>query len=750
LHTFHFLILSQMKKIFLTILAASGIFLHAPAAEDGTVPVSRGKPAGRIIVTTPDAFDGQAARLLQDFVQRKSGALLPVLHDTLLLKNDIVIGNGLPNSALSRDGLSEGGFRICSKNGTLRILSGGGKGSVHGVAALLERFLGILYLGEREYACTPGENISIPAVDILENPAFRYRQSQLYAMDTDSLYSLWNRLDTPKEAFAANYWVHTFDRLLPSETYGKDHPEYYSFFNGRRHPGKASQWCLSSPEVLEIVTARLDSIFKANPHQRIISVSQNDGNHTNCQCDRCKAVDEREGAPSGSLIHFVNQLADRFPDREISTLAYLYTMKPPRHVKPRRNVNIMLCSIDCDREVSLTENASGMEFVRALQDWSRITDNIFVWDYGINFDNYLVPFPNFHILADNMRLFKKHHATMHFSQVAGSRGGDFAEMRTWLVSKLMWNPEYDTDSLMHVFLDRYYGAAAPHLYRCTQLMEGALIGSGQRLWIYDSPVSHKHGMLKPELMRRYGELFDRAEAAVAADSALLARVQRSRLPLQYSALDIARTEAGMDVEDVNRRLDLFERRVRQFDVPVINERENTPLSYCRLYRERYMPTGRKSLALGAKITWITPPSGKYAALGETALTDGLYGGATFTESWVGWEGIDGAFVVDLKERKKFTTIRTDFLHQLGQWILLPVRLSYSVSSDGKKFRTLKTFDIEEDRDAQVKFADYAYTSEKPLNERYIRIEVTGTKTCPHWHYGVGHPCWFFIDEVVVE
>ena len=192
-------------------------------------------------------------------------------------------------------------------------------------------------------------------------------------------------------------------------------------------------------------------------------------------------------------------------------------MNPPKHVKPLPNVNIMLCDIDCDREVTLTENASGKEFVKAMEGWSKITNNIFVWDYGINFDNYLAPFPNFHILQDNIRLFKKNHATMHFSQIAGSRGGDFAELRAYLVSKLMWNPEVNVDSLMQHFLHGYYGEAAPYLYQYIKIMEGALIGSGQRLWIYDSPVSHKYGMLKPALMRRYNHLFDLAEKAVAAE-----------------------------------------------------------------------------------------------------------------------------------------------------------------------------------------------------------------------------------------
>jgi len=737
------------RKIILAFLLL-GLTVSATEMNTSVVLVAKGLPKGRIVLTTHDATDEKAAVLLQDFVQRISGARLVIVHNELPRQGDIAIGNGAQNNAVPTKDITEDGFRLTNRDGVLRIVSGGGKGAVYGVVTLLERYMGVSYWGENEYSLTPAKTITLPDIDVAENPAFRYRQSQNYAMETDSLYALWNRLESPDDVFAGGYWVHTFDKLLPSEQYGVAHPEYYSYFNGKRHPGKASQWCLSNPEVLEIAAAKLDSIFKAHPDKHIISVSQNDGNYTNCQCNQCKAIDDHEGAPSGSLIHFLNKLADRFPDREISTLAYLYTMKPPAHVKPRKNVNIMLCSIDCNREVTLAENASGREFVAAMEGWSRISDNIFVWDYGINFDNYLVPFPNFHILGDNIRFFKKNHATMHFSQIASIRGGDFAEMRTWIVAKLMWNPHADTDSLMKVFLNGYYGSAAPYLYQYIKLMEGALIGSGQRLWIYDSPVSHKRGMLKPELMRRYQALFDKAETAVANDSARLARVQRSRLPLQYSELDIARTDNGMDVEAITHKLEFFEQRVKLFGITAINERNNSPLEYGELYRKRYLPKNERNAALGAKITYLVPPTGNYAALGVTALTDGLYGGATFGESWVGWEGVDGAFVVDLGERKAFTTIETDFLHQLGAWILLPTAVRYSVSDDGQRFREAGSFHHAEDRESQVKFVAFTHRSEQPVTARYIKVDVTGTKVCPHWHYGVGHPCWFFIDEVVVR
>ena len=672
-----------------------GISMAFPSLSQ-TMLVTNGNTSSRIILKENNQISWTAANLLQTFIQKVTSCKLPVVVSQTPRKGDILIG-GQSSAEVTEDG-----FSISTQDGILKI-SGKENGVVYGVVTLLEQYWGIDYWVENKYSLTPSKTVNLPLINKVENPGFRYRQTQCYAIHTDSIYKWWNRLEEPNEVFAAGYWVHTFDKLLPSSIYGKEHPEYYSYFKGKRHPGKASQWCLSNPEVFEIVAQRVDSIFKANPDKHIMSVSQNDGNYTNCTCDACKAIDDYEGALSGSIITFLNKLAARFPDKEFSTLAYLYTMNPPKRVKPLPNVNIMLCDIDCDREVTLTENASGKEFVKAMEGWSKITNNIFVWDYGINFDNYLAPFPNFHILQDNIRLFKKNHATMHFSQIAGSRGGDFAELRAYLVSKLMWNPEVNVDSLMQHFLHGYYGEAAPYLYQYIKIMEGALIGSGQRLWIYDSPVSHKYGMLKPALMRRYNHLFDLAEKAVAADPDFLKRVQRARLPIQYSELEIARTETEKDLVDINKKLDLFEERVKEFQVPTLNERSNSPVDYCKLYRERYMPQKEKSLALGAKVTYLIPPSGKYAALGKDALVDGLFGGATFVDSWIGWEGTDGAFVIDLGEAKEIQSVETDFLHQIGAWILFPLKVVYSYADDGEHYTHWKTIDLPEERTGEVKF-----------------------------------------------
>ena len=724
---------------------ALSAFLSVSGAHAQMTFVKEGKAVSRIIVADKDTINRKAADLLQDFVQRISGARLPIVENAKAKKGDIVIGQG------NTEGLTEDGFRLATQEGILRISSGGDKGAIYGVVTLLDDYLGVEYYTAHTYTLEKKPTIEIPELDRAENPSFRYRQTQSYAIQEDPIYKMWFRLEEPNEVFANNLWVHTFDKILPSAEFGESHPEYYSYINGERRPGAASQWCLTNPEVFEIVAHRVDSIFRANPDKKMISISQNDGNFTNCTCPACKALDEQEGGtPSGSLIHFLNKLAARFPDKEFSTLAYLFTMHPPKQVKPLPNVNIMLCDIDCRREVPLTDNASGQDFMRAMEGWSKISDNIFVWDYGINFDCYLSPFPNFPILQKNMQLFKDHHVTMHFSQIAGSKCGTFTEMRAYIVSKLMWNTQQDVDSLMKQFMQGYYGAAAPYLYQYEKLLEGALLGSGQDLWIFDSPVSHKKGMLNAHCLKRYNELFDQAEKAVADSPELLDRVRIERLTLQYSELETARAEGGHDINEIKEKLALFRERAAHYQLPTLNERHNSPLAYCDLYEKRFLPKAEKNYAKNASITWIEAPSDKYLPEAAKTLTDELYGGTSFVESWIGWEGKNGSFILDLGKEVDIRGIESDFLHQLGQWVFLPKKVSYAISSDNQSYQAFGTTDIAEDQSVEVKFFQARSEKQQPVKGRYVKVEIEGVNTCPSWHCGVGHKAWFFMDEIRVN
>ena len=108
------------------------------------------------------------------------------------------------------------------------------------------------------------------------------------------------------------------------------------------------------------------------------------------------------------------------------------------------------------------------------------------------------------------------------------------------------------------------------------------------------------------------------------------------------------------------------------------------------------------------------------------------------------------FVLDLGEIITLEPVTVDFLHQLGSWILLPMSVTFSYSSDGTTFEQPDKVELAEDKDSKVKFVSVSNNNQSKHQARYIKVEVEGTKICPPWHYGVGRNCWFFMDEVVVK
>ena len=99
--------------------------------------------------------------------------------------------------------------------------------------------------------------------------------------------------------------------------------------------------------------------------------------------------------------------------------------------------------------------------MKDLEDWSKLTKNIYIWDYIVNYSNYMAPFPNFNVLGPNLKTFAEHGAVEVYEEAqGGSLGNAFEEMKCWVLAQLMWNPDLDTDELVSQFVNDYYGDAA--------------------------------------------------------------------------------------------------------------------------------------------------------------------------------------------------------------------------------------------------------------------------------------------------
>ena len=342
--------------------------------------------------------------------------------------------------------------------------------------------------------------------------------------------------------------AHSFAWLVPHHEYRDTHPEYFSFYNGRRQNVENDHWqlCLTNPDLVDIVVKNAREILKANPDKKILSISQND-NPYNCQCENCLKSDAEEGSPVGTLIKFVNRVAEilepEFPDVMFDILAYHYTRPASRKTQTRHNVCVRLCASStcfahpydkCDDRSRAVKHPNGKTtvFIDDLIEWSKVCNRLYVWDYTSNFPLYPMPFANWRVLQPNLQTMAKHNVKGVFEEAncAANGGVDFNELRTYLLCKLMWNPDCDIDAYRKEFMEYYYGEAAPHLDKYLNMLCDFVEKENYHLYIQDIK---RPDYLSEELLITYNDLFDKAEKAVAGDGIRLSRVQKARLSIRF-------------------------------------------------------------------------------------------------------------------------------------------------------------------------------------------------------------------------
>lgn len=663
------------------------------AQQPVSLPIASGGKSEYVIVLPQNASPSQqrAAEELQRFLQQITDAHLPIVTDEpgslAQVRRAIALGDNrlLRDSGVQVDwqSLGDEGFSIIPKPPHLFIAGSAKRGTLYGVYSFLEDDLGCRWYSSKVSLIPRKRSLTVKIAPRTEIPAFEYREP--YFTDAwDKDWAVRNRVngtfprldESTGGKVSYGPFVHTFYALVPPQQYAKEHPEYYSLVNGKRDTERG-QLCLTNPDVLRIATETVKRWIREMPQATIFSVSQNDWTNP-CECEGCRRVVEEEGSQSGPVLRFVNALAEEiekeYPDKLIDTLAYWYTEDPPKYVRPRRNVRIRLAPIGACFAHPFGTCEQNMTQFRNLQAWARITDQLYIWHYTTNFAHYLMPFPNFDELEKSLAIYRDNGVKGVFYQgnYSPGGGGEFNELRAWVLAKLMWNPDRDFWALVDDFLRGYYGKAAPHIRRYIDLMhqparEGKTESADRRahVHIFDPPSMP---YLRPELLEQAQKIFDSAERAVRNDPEVLARVQHARLWVEYTQLAQRlgkwqvvgeQYTAGQDPETLRLR-DIVLEKIRRFGITNVEE-----WSPVQKFIDRVTATDKQSYpvvtlqngalrvdivpALGGRIVRILPVNGKRNILTDAGATpeapaDGGYEEyATSTYRSAGWRD---AFTVE--------------------------------------------------------------------------------------------------------
>ncbi|MBO4286977.1 MAG: family 78 glycoside hydrolase catalytic domain [Kiritimatiellae bacterium] len=516
---------------------------------------TRGRPPAYAIVLPdkPGATETYAAEELRDHVKQMTDVELPIVNAAVAGKKSIFIRRTEIKGAYPNDA-----FRIKAEGGDLCI-TGGKRGVLYGVYEILETYGGCKWYASWHRVVPRKDCLAVPAnLDDEQHSAFAMRQPFWYDVNLHRDFAARLRVNgyncTPG-GVDAKYGgddfrfggglgnCHTFNTLLPPSVYFDKHPEYFSLVKGKRLNGR-TQLCLTNPDVLRIVTSNVLERIRKDPGAKFYGVSQNDW-YNYCECEKCAAVDKEEESHAGTMVRFVNAIAEEvekeFPDVMIETLAYQYTRKPPKKTRLRRNVVPCLCTIECDfaRPMNESPYKENIRFRKDIETWKTQTDQLYLWDYVTEFQNFTFPFPNILALQDNVRFFRDNNVKELFAEGAQiGRHGAFAELKAWLLAKWMWNPELPIEPLLKDFLEGYYGEAAPFIRTYLDELHkrqrdwGANPANPLRIW-----TSAAFKALDDSFVEWAKPLWRSATAAVKDNPALSYNVRMSEFSFDFLRLE---------------------------------------------------------------------------------------------------------------------------------------------------------------------------------------------------------------------
>lgn len=528
-----------------------------------------------VLPDKPEPVEKTAALELKEHLDLMTGASFKIISESDHRKN--------PQQAVFRLGLSPETRKMISEinpeklgydsivirtSGSDLLLNGHPKrGTLYAVYSFLEDLLGVHWWSDRERFIPNRPELTIPPQNIVYTPKLISREAH-YRVGFDGVFaarlkqnnSSRTRMNGNRPVIAPEFGdndhfifykgrgsiLHSFFEILPPSVYFEKHPEWYSEINGAR-TAKHSQLCLTNVAMRKEFVKNALELLRADPTAKFISVTQNDWRRP-CQCSECRAIDHENGDTcAGTMITFVNQVAEEiekeFPEVFIETLAYQYTRQAPTKVRPRHNVVIRLCSIECGFLRPLEEDTRNASFVKDIRDWSKIADRLFIWNYVTTFHSYMIPHPNMRGLVPDLRFFVKNHAVGLFEQGdAFCLAGDFVRFRNWFLSRLMWNPNLDEKKLYDEFFHGYYGKeVGPLLQQYLKLIHDRAQKVDLNLKCFFTNVPE---WLDLETYNQAVNIFNQAQAAATRLEkeypdkyiGLTHKVKRERIPIDHIGL----------------------------------------------------------------------------------------------------------------------------------------------------------------------------------------------------------------------
>ncbi|MDD5727776.1 MAG: DUF4838 domain-containing protein, partial [Victivallales bacterium] len=328
--------------------------------------------------------------------------------------------------------------------------------------------------------------------------------------------------------------MHPTNLILPMDIYGKSHPEYYMMNrDGKRitdiRSGLVSP-CLSNPEAMRICVDNMIALALKQPPRPIMYFSIGD-DVACCKCPACVKANGGTDSYSNLTMMFLNKvargLAKKRPDMKICFLAYATCRKHLPAVKPEKNIAVNYAiTLPCNLHTDCGMNRNDYDL---LAKWSKYVggrDRVGLMTYS--------DMRPLHRTAqlESMEKYAGNEVVMYYWK-GYSPAIPFVTAR--------WNLGEDPEKLLKEFNDHYYGKGGQFISQVDHLvktfsqnykhtpeeLKKTVEARNSHFHIWGGGLNTRSALDRKTFDEIYN-IFDRALAAVGADTSLRQRVLREK------------------------------------------------------------------------------------------------------------------------------------------------------------------------------------------------------------------------------
>lgn len=494
-----------------SLLALSLPWMAIASAQDSAVAekvilVKGGKPLHNMYCLPNDQADPAAVAALKEYrvlVKRATGVEPQRVESPVAGQPTIFFGKNpwSDRVGVDTDGLDSEGFHIRSVGQDIHIVGrdtagvaanrvrgnvGMEPGTLFGTYDFLEQAYGILFAWHDELGTVVPRHkeLAMEPIDKTDAPDCLYRQfTKSPEGMANEIFGRRLRLGHPIDVRHEHNW----HRIMSPDVYGKEHPEWFAEINGKRYPKhysekRGGQVCTSNRQVVEHFAKTAIEYFDKFPLSQMFSIAANDGRKF-CTCRECLALDSGQVRPDGRrvttdrIITFSNQVAElvskRHPDKRLGVIIYLDYKYPPVRVKPHP---MLFLVHPTNSGFSQGVFYEGDQWSEAAMErgWHRAAGEFYkydIWHYDQT-PMYMIAPVTKHII-EKCRAQKGRGVGGGYHYIA--RSYELLGAGHYLLSRLMWDYDFDAEAAEKRYYAALYGKAGPDVQSYYDMLENSLI-----------------------------------------------------------------------------------------------------------------------------------------------------------------------------------------------------------------------------------------------------------------------------------